>query len=540
MSEKIYDLIVIGGGPSGLTAGIYAGRAALDVLVIEKDRAGGQITLTNEIVNYPGIIKTSGEEFGEELKKQALGFGVEFLKDEVVEMNLKDDIKVIKTPKKEYKAFSIVIATGASPRKLGFLGEKEYTGRGIAYCATCDGEFFSGLDVFVIGAGFAAAEEAIFLTKYARKVTVIAREPEFTCAKTIAEKVLSNPKIEVKFNTEILEVAGDKQVKKAVFKNNITNETFKYESDDKKPFGVFIFVGYEPQSKIFKNHVEIDEYGYIKTNEDLKTNIPGVYAVGDIRFKKLKQVVTAVSDGADAAMSVEKYIVKLKEKLGIKEEKKKEESKVVKENIEFLDKNLKEQLKEIIKKFENEIEIIVLKDSSEKSFEMENAIKEISSVSEKIKFTSYEQGENLDIEKLINAERFPTIAILNKNGEFSGIKYSTVPGGHELNSFILAMYNVAGPGQKLSDETLDKIRAIKKPINIKIGISLSCTNCPESVQSSQKIAIENKNIQVEIIDIRTFTDFKEKYEIMSVPAMIVNDKGIYFGRKNIDEILQFL
>ena len=209
MNEKIYDVIVIGGGPAGLTAGIYAGRAMLDVLVLEKERAGGQINLTSEVVNYPGIIETSGAKFGDELKKQALGFGVNFVKDEVVAMDFSKDIKIISGKAGEYKALSVIIATGASPRKLGFPGEQEFTGRGVAYCATCDGEFFTGMDVFVIGAGFAAAEEAIFLTKYAKKVTVIAREPEFTCAKSIAEKVLKHPKIEVKFNTELLEAKGD-------------------------------------------------------------------------------------------------------------------------------------------------------------------------------------------------------------------------------------------------------------------------------------------------------------------------------------------
>ena len=191
--------------------------------------------------------------------------------------------------------------------------------------------------------------------------------------------------------------------------------------------------------------------------------------------------------------------------------------------------------------FENEIEIVLIKDSSnEKSFEMETVFKDIASVSEKIKFSSYEKGENKELEQKINAERFPTSAVLDKDGNFSGIKYSAVPGGHELNSFILAMYNVAGPGQKLSDETLEKIRNIKRSINVKIGISLSCSNCPETVQSVQRIAAENKNIQVEIIDVLTFRDFKDKHEIMSVPAMVVNDRGIFFGRKNIDEVLHFL
>lgn len=543
MNEKIYDLIVIGGGPAGLTAGIYAGRAMLDVLVLEKDKAGGQINLTSEVVNYPGIIETSGTRFGDELKKQALAFGVNFVKDEVVSMDFSKDIKVVSGKSGEYKALSVVIATGASPRKLGFPGEQEFTGRGVAYCATCDGEFFTGMNVFVIGAGFAAAEEAIFLTKYAEKVTVIAREPEFTCAKSIAEKVLKHPKIEVKFNTELLEAKGDVQLRSAKFKNNVTGEIFEYKAEEGQSFGIFVFIGYEPQSKIFKEHITLDNFGFIPTNLEFMTNVSGVFAAGDIRPKRLRQIVTAVADGADAAMNVERYVHEIREKLGIKREEKQEEniSKAVEKNTEFLDSSLKEQLSEIAKRFENNIELAVIKDSAwEKSFEIEAMVKEIASVSDKIKFSSYEKGENIELEQKANIERFPTIIILDKSGDFSGIKYSTLPSGHELNSFILAMYNIAGPGQKISDESLNKIAQLKKPVNIKIGVTLSCNNCPETVQSVQRIAAENKNIQVEIIDVLTFRDFKDKHEIMSVPAMVVNDRGIYFGRKNIDEVLGIL
>ncbi len=543
MNEKIYDLIVIGGGPAGLTAGIYAGRAMLDVLVLEKDKAGGQINLTSEVVNYPGIIETSGTRFGDELKKQALAFGVNFVKDEVISMDFSKDIKVVSGKSGEYKALSVVIATGASPRKLGFPGEQEFTGRGVAYCATCDGEFFTGMNVFVIGAGFAAAEEAIFLTKYAEKVTVIAREPEFTCAKSIAEKVLKHPKIEVKFNTELLEAKGDVQLRSAKFKNNVTGEIFEYKAEEGQSFGIFVFIGYEPQSKIFKEHITLDNFGFIPTNSEFMTNVSGVFAAGDIRPKRLRQIVTAVADGADAAMNVERYVHEIREKLGIKREEKQEEniSKAVEKNTEFLDSSLKEQLSEIAKRFENNIELAVIKDSAwEKSFEIEAMVKEIASVSDKIKFSSYEKGENIELEQKANIERFPTIIILDKNGDFSGIKYSTLPSGHELNSFILAMYNIAGPGQKISDESLNKIAQLKKPVNIKIGVTLSCNNCPETVQSVQRIAAENKNIQVEIIDVLTFRDFKDKHEIMSVPAMVVNDRGIYFGRKNIDEVLGIL
>ena len=543
MNEKIYDLIVIGGGPAGLSAGIYAGRAMLDVLIIEKDRAGGQINLTSEVVNYPGILETSGTRYGEELKKQALNFGVNFLKDEVVSMDFSKDIKTIVTKSGEYKALSVVIATGASPRKLGFPGEQEFTGRGVAYCATCDGEFFTGMNVFVIGAGFAAAEEAIFLTKYAKKVTVIAREPEFTCAKSIAEKVLNHPKIEVKFNTELLEAKGDVQLRTAKFRNNVTNEIFEYKADEGQSFGIFVFIGYEPQSKLFKEYINLDNYGFIPTDENMMTNVGGVFAAGDIRPKKLRQIVTAVADGANAAVNIEKYVHDLREKLGMKKEEKHEEnsSKTPEKHDEFLDSSLKEQLGQITERFENNIELVVFKDSAvEKSVEMEAMIKEIASVSDKIEFSVYEKGEKPELEQKINAERFPTIAIFDKDKNFSGIKFSALPSGHELNSFILAMYNVAGPGQKLSEETLEKIAKINKPINIKIGVTLSCNNCPETVQSVQRIAVENKNVQVEVIDVMTFRDFKDKHDIMSVPAMVVNDKGIYFGRKSIDEVLGIL
>ena len=540
--KKLYDMIIIGGGPAGLTAGLYGGRAKLNTLIIEKNTPGGQITVTNEVVNYPGIIETTGTNFGTTLKQQAINFGVKFLQEEVLDMDFSKDIKVIKTKNGEYQALSVVIATGATPRKLGFPGEKEYEGRGVAYCATCDGEFFTDMDVFVIGAGFAAAEEAIFLTKFARKVTVIAREPEFTCAKSIADKVLSHPKIEVKFNTEIIEATGDIQLRKAKFINNLTKEITDFNATSGESFGIFVFVGYAPQSKLFENHVTVDKFGFIPTDEDMMTNVKGVFAAGDIRPKKLRQVVTAVSDGAEAAFSIEKYVAELREKLGLEEEEIAIEktSQVEEKKIEFLDSNLKEQLSEVTKVFEKPIELVVIKNDDSKSQEMENAVREISSTSDKLKFSSYNFGENSELENKIKIERAPVIAILDNEGNFSGIKYATIPGGHELNSFILAMYNVAGPGQKLEEETLRKIFNLKEKLNIKIGISLNCTKCPETVQAAQRVAVENSNIDLEVIDVFTFKEFKEKYDIMSVPAMIINNENIYFGSKNINEILEII
>ena len=541
--DKIYDVIVIGGGPAGLSAGIYAGRAKLDVLVLEKEQKGGQIALTSEVVNYPGILEISGSEYMAQTKKQAENFGVNFVQEEVINMDFTQKIKTIKTTNNEYKALAVVIATGAAPRKLGFPGEKEFTGRGVAYCATCDGEFFTGMDIFVIGAGFAAAEEAMFLTKYGKSVTIIAREPDFTCAKSIGDKVKAHPKITVKFNTELTELFGDMKPTGAKFKNNVTGEISEYKAKVGETFGVFVFVGYAPSSQIFKGHIEIDQFGFIPTDEELMTNVPGVFAAGDIRPKRLRQVVTAVSDGAIAATSIEKYAHDLREELGLKKEEK-EETKVTNiaaESETFLDDGLRKQLGDVVARFENSIELVVIKDpSNEESAGIEKAVKEIADISDKLKFSSYNVGENKELEAKIKAERFPTITILNKDGEYSGLKYSSIPSGHELNSFILGMYNVAGPGQKVADESLVKIKNINKPVNIKIGISLSCTKCPKTVQSAQRIATLNKNVEMEMINIFTFQDFKNRYDIMSVPAVIINDKQIYFGEKNVEDILEVI
>lgn len=542
--ERIYDMIVIGGGPAGLSAGIYGGRAKLDVLVIEKENKGGQISLTSEVVNYPGILEISGSEFMTQTRKQAQGFGVNFVQEEVVDMDFTQKIKTIKTNNAEYKTLSVVIATGAAPRKLGFPGEQEFTGRGVAYCATCDGEFFTGMDIFVIGAGFAAAEEAMFLTKYGKSVTIIAREPDFTCAKSIGDKVKAHPKITVKFNTELTELIGDVKPTAAKFKNNVTGEITEYKAKVGETFGVFVFVGYAPSSEIFKGHIEIGQGGFIPTNEDLMTNVDGVFAVGDIRPKRLRQVVTAVADGAIAATSIEKYVHDLREELGLKKEEKEEEktTTIATEKEGFLDDALREQLAAVVERFENKVKVVVFKDpNNEESVNIENAVKEIASISDKLEFSSYNAGENKELEAKVKITRTPTIAVLDKDGNFSGLKYSSLPSGHELNSFILGLYNVAGPGQKVSsEEALEKIKNINKPVNIKIGISLACTKCPKTVQATQRIATLNKNVEMEMINIFTFQDFKNRYDIMSVPAIIVDDQHIYFGEKTVEDMLEII
>ena len=550
--EKIYDLLVIGAGPAGLSTGIYAGRAKLNTLIIEKAELGGQVNKTYEISNYPGARNSNGPKLMEEMRKQAEDFGVNFMSAEVVGVSLTGDVKTIKTDRGEIKGRAVVIATGASPRKLGFKGESEFTGRGVAYCSTCDGQFFEGLEVFVIGAGFAAAEEAIFLTRFATKVTVIAREPEFTCAKSIADRVLSHPKIEVKFNTEIVEASGTEMVNHAKFVNNKTGETFEYHAkEEDNAFGIFVFVGYAPQSDLFKGTLELDKFGYINTNENMETNIEGVYVAGDLRPKQLRQIVTAVADGAIAATSAERYVLELKDKLGIKEEyvpKKVEKKESKDSNIgltsgksKLLNDALRAQLKGVLDRLEEEVTLVSIVDKDNaKSLELRDLVLDIADLGKKVSSEIYNKGENLDIERKINSDKYPVVALLDKNKDYSGVKFHGVPGGHELNSFILAIYNLGGPGQQIADETLNKIKAIDKNINIKVCVSLSCHLCPDVVVSAQRIAIENKNVESEMIDISNFKDIKDKFKVMSVPAIIVNDDNIYFGAKKMDEIINII
>ena len=554
--NNIYDLIIIGGGPAGLSAATYAGRSKLNTLVIERENVGGQIKTTAEIVNYPGIINTTGPNLVSDMRQQALNFNTKF-QDAIVEsVELSEEIKILNTNKGTFKARSIIIATGASPRKLGFPGEKEFTGRGVAYCATCDGEFFKDLDVFVVGAGFAAAEEAIFLTRFAKHVTIVAREPEFTCAKSIADKVLAHPKIDVKFNTEILEATGSNLLERAKFINNVTNETFEYNvSQEDGSFGIFIFIGYQPQTEIFKDKVTMDKYGYILTDENMETNIPGVYAAGDLRPKVLRQVVTAVADGAIAATCAEKYITEQKEKLGIKDEYVDDENTSSQEKNEpshstnlpiggqskLLNDNLRSQLKSILDRIEKEVTLVSIVDEAlPKSLELRDLVLDIANLSDKLNAQIYIKGTNPEIESKINADKFPVVALLNDKGEYSGVKFHGVPGGHELNSFILAIYNLAGPGQNIDDKILSDIKSIDKKTNIKIAVSLSCHLCPDVVISSQRIAIENENIEAEMLDLSEFSDLKTKHKIMSVPAIVVNDEKIYFGAKKIEEIISLI
>lgn len=555
MTKTIYDVIVIGGGAAGMSAGIYSGRAKMKTLVLEQSSVGGQAKTTNEIVNYPGIRHTTGPKLMEEMHLQAEDFGVKFMQAEVLEAKLEGEVKVLKTTNGDFETRSVIIATGATPRTLGFPGEAEYRGRGVAYCATCDGEFYTGLEVFVIGAGFAAAEEAIFLTRFARKVTVIAREPEFTCAKTIADKVLAHPKIEVKFNTEIVEATGDELLRRVKFINNQTQETWEHVAADDETFGIFIFAGYVPQTKVFNGLVEMDKWGYIITDENMHTSVEGVYAAGDLRPKVLRQVVTAVADGAIASLEAEKYVAHEKERLGIVEEEIEEtpqpksaaesapQAKQVAQGgrSALLNDALRGQIATVLGRMENNVTLVTIVDpTNEKSIELRDLVIDIADLGDKLEAVVKTKGEDAELEAKVNADKFPVVALVDKDGNYAGVKFHGVPGGHELNSFLLAIYNLAGPGQALDASVLEAIKAVDKKVNIKVAVSLSCHLCPDVVVGAQRIAIENPNVEAEMLDIANFPELKTKHKVMSVPCMIVNDEKVTFGSKSIQDMLNFI
>ncbi|MDF2882413.1 MAG: thioredoxin reductase [Clostridiaceae bacterium] len=300
----VYDTIIIGGGPAGLSAGLYAARSRMDTLLIERAKYGGQVTTTDELENYPGSIENcTGASLSERMRKQAEEFGTNFIKDEIQEVQLEGDIKVVKGRKETYEAKTIIIATGANPRLSGFKNENELRGRGVSYCATCDADFFTDLDVAVIGGGDSAITEAIYLTKFAETVTVIHRRDALRAAKSLQEKAFANPKIKFIWDSVIDEAIGDEILEGLVVRNVKTGERTNLKVD-----GCFVFVGYNPISQLFEGKMDMDKNGYIITDDDMRVNIPGVYAAGDIRVKSLRQVITAAADGAIAATTAEAYI----------------------------------------------------------------------------------------------------------------------------------------------------------------------------------------------------------------------------------------
>lgn len=305
---KTYDLLILGGGPAGLAAGIYGARAKLKTAILEKGAPGGMAFTTREIVNYPGFFKdTTGPELMKTIANHAKEFGAQIIKEQITEVELEGEIKVIKTKKgNQYKARAVILSPGSQPRMLNIPGERKFRGSGVSYCATCDAEFYEGLTVVVVGNGDAAIEEANYITRYASRVVVIVIHDEgiLDCNKASAEKAFKNEKIEFLWNSVLTEIKGEMDVNGVAVKNLKTGEISEIKAE-----GVFIYVGMVPGTEFLKSKVELDERGYIVTNELMETSVDGVYAAGDVRVKYLRQVVTAVADGAIATVAAERYLI---------------------------------------------------------------------------------------------------------------------------------------------------------------------------------------------------------------------------------------
>lgn len=583
--NDLYDVIVIGGGPAGLTAGLYLARARYRVLILEKDDFGGQITITNEVVNYPGVGRTTGRALTQTMRQQAQDFGAEFLSAEAIGLDVHGDVKTVHTSRGDLKAFGILIATGASPRKLGFEGESEYAGRGVAYCATCDGEFFAGKEVLVVGGGFAAAEESVFLTTYASKVTVLVREQDFTCDAAVAAAAKNNPKIDVRYQVELQGVtAGQGGLREASILNRATGQTETWKPADGGTFGVFVFAGYVPATNLVRGVVELDDYGYVVTHGYLETSVPGVYAAGDLRAKNLRQVVTATADGAIAAVELERYAKRMSEKTGLTPQRPVScvyEQSTTKTDAASLDATAptptpapatkrnadaaanavrkpgelfsdatRQQLNVVFGRMSRPVTLALELDDTPLSTELRGFIDAMVALSGgKLKSTvddgEYEKDDTgravFDVDSVLPAAR-PCVRMV-VDGEPTGLAFHGVPSGHEFNSFVLGLYNVAGPGQPLGDDLIERAKSIARPLSIMILVSLTCTMCPETVLASQRIASLNPAVRAEAYDVSHFPELKDQYGAMSVPCIVINRGGeqtVEFGKKSIPQMLDLI
>ena len=583
--NDLYDVIVVGGGPAGLTAGLYLARARYRVLILEKDDFGGQITITNEVVNYPGVGRTTGRELTQTMRQQAQDFGAEFLSAEAIGLDVHGDVKTVHTSRGDLKAFGILIATGASPRKLGFEGESEYAGRGVAYCATCDGEFFTGKEVLVVGGGFAAAEESVFLTTYASKVTVLVREQDFTCDATEAAAANNNPKIDVRYQVELQGVtAGQGGLREATILNRATGQTETWKPADGGTFGVFVFAGYVPATNLVRGVVELDDYGYVVTHGYLETSVPGVYAAGDLRAKNLRQVVTATADGAIAAVELERYAKRMSEKTGLIPQRPTscvyEQStaktdaasladttpapapvkrsadaaaaaNAVRKPGELFSDTTKQQLNVVFNRMSRPVTLALELDDTPLSTELRGFIDAMVALSDgKLKSVvvdgEYEKDDTgravFDVEHVLPAAR-PCVRMV-VDGKPTGLAFHGVPSGHEFNSFVLGLYNAAGPGQPLGDDLIERAKSIASPLNIMIRVSLTCTMCPETVLASQRLASLNPAVRAEAYDVSHFPELKDQYGAMSVPCIVITHadgtQQVEFGKKSIPQMLELV
>lgn len=540
--KQLYDVVIIGGGPAGLTAGLYLARAKYRVLIVEKAAFGGQITITDQVVNYPGVLHTSGRELTETMRQQAQSFGAEFLLAEVTGLSLDDTVKTVKTDRGDLSCFGVLWATGAHPRMVGFPGEEAFRGRGVAYCATCDGEFFTGRDVFVVGGGFAAAEEAVFLTKYARHVTILIRGKDFSCAPTAADAARKHPKITVLTHTQVQAVEGDSALRLLRYQNTETGQVTEYRPPEGETFGLFVFAGYQPATELLQGLAKLDPQGYVLTDKSQQTSVPGLYAAGDVCQKPLRQVVTAVGDGALAATELEKYAAACQQATGLRpaapastpasDLPAAQSSAPAGQSASgsLFPPEMLAQLHTVFGRMASPLVLELTLNNAPVSQELAGYMEALCALTDKLTLTK--TGTDPDA---------PCVRVCRADGSWTGLSFHGVPGGHEFTSFVLGLYNAAGPGQALDAQTEAALQAIDRPTELQVLVSLSCTMCPELVTAAQRMAAANPHITAQAYDLNHFPALRDKYHVMSVPCLVVDQgKQVTFGKKNIQQLLDLL
>ncbi|MBQ8401153.1 MAG: FAD-dependent oxidoreductase, partial [Clostridia bacterium] len=387
---------------------------------------------------------------------------------------------------------------------------------------------------------FAAAEESVFLTKFARHVTILIREEDFTCAAAVAEPARKHEKITIITDTVVEEVSGKNGLDYIRYRNTKTGEITEYHPDD--TFGVFVFAGYAPATDLVKESIALNEQGYIVTDPEQRTNIEGVYAAGDVCIKPLRQVVTATGDGALAATALEKYVAAVQRRTGIAADPPtaKEYASGTgeihsessgKSDALFSD-DMKTQLRSVFDKMQQNVLLKLYLDERPVSDELENYMQTLAALTDKLTVRV--------VNTHTSSETAPYVQICLGDGTETGLAFHGVPGGHEFTSFVLGIYNAAGPGQAVDEETAKRIRAIQNPTDVKVLVSLSCTMCPDTVLAAQQIAAKNPNVRAEVYDLHHFEVLKKRHNVMSVPCVLINDSSVSFGKKNIGQILALI
>ncbi len=526
-TASIYDGIIIGAGPAGLSAAIYLARAKCRTLVIEQAQIGGQIALTADVANYPGVTHIDGAALTQTMRQQAEQFGAELLHASATSAILEGSVKAVQTDKGTFRARSILFATGSAPRQAGFLGETKYQGRGGTYCATCVAALFAGKEVFVIGGGYAAAQEAVFLAKYAKHVTICIRKDRFSCAKSVADRALQHPKITVRYHTELIEIGGDDLPRYAILRDSQTKEQIRYDAPPHDTFGVFVFIGYQPQTALFQDQLALTEQGYVKTDHTQKTSIDGVFGAGDVCDKTLRQVVTAVADGAVAATSMERELSAKRKANPIKA------AANAQAQTQQKPSDCDALSDESLRRLEHLKKPLVLQIETDRSTQSEEAIRLMQKL---CTFSELLRCSIVPAKK--DGTQYPAISLYSAGGVPLGLTFHGVPGGHVFDTIDSSICSDSC-GDTLAAHTTKAIAALP-PMHLEIAVTLSCAMCPPTACAAALLALQNPHIQTDLYDVSQNPDMRNRYQILHVPCIIRDGVVISYGKKSLDEMLALL